>query len=128
VIASEALTSFARGKISPVELQNALRDYITVHSDGEGTFRVEYSPKRELPHVTFSRADISAVLDRSIHGELGIEELSQWANLLTLLDAFDLEPGDEEPDDVWDVLDKVAHPKLSGIDEPWKLRDLQAGL
>lgn len=126
--ATEALASYMRGRTSPAELQTALRDFITVETDGEGGVHVTYSPERELPHVTFTRADIRSMLDRAINGERLIEEVSDWANLVTLLDAFDLDPADPGPDDVWDVLDKVAHPRLSGIDEPWKLRELGAGL
>jgi hypothetical protein len=104
-------------------LKRALSSYARF-TDDEGTSFVEYVVGNPLPHVQFTRANVAVMLERAINHDITLEELAQWANLISLLDAFDLSPDDGNPDEVWDVLDRAAHPQLSGMDEDWKLRDL----
>ena len=122
---SEALVAFVEGALSVDELRRALSPDVRFSESEDGSLSVEYSTARRYPHVTFSREQVAAMLDRVISGEISLDEVSQWANHMTLLDFFDLTRSDDDPDCVWEVLSRLAHPEQSGADETWKLRNLR---
>ncbi len=122
-----ALVAFLRGEVSAASLVNTIRAYAVVSDDGDGVTRVDY-PGPALPRVVFSRSDVLRALDRAIDGTITVDELASWAGMLTLLDCFNLDSGDRESDEVWDALDHMAHPAISGLDDTYKLRVLRTGL
>jgi hypothetical protein len=121
------IESFLRGEIDSSVLLARLEPHVVVTEDDEGRTHVRHNGAR-VPNVQFTRGDVVRALDRVISGEIPLEELAAWANLITLLDFFDLASSDNSGDEVWEVLDRLAHPELTDIDEPWKLRELRASL
>lgn len=118
-----ALRAFVEGLLSASDLLVALQPFLTV-VDSSGTVSVTYADT-VLPHVVFKREHVAKVLQKCINGEVPIDDVAQWANLMTLLDCFDLHDDAASDDDVWDVLDRMAHPEQAGIEEAWQLRILQ---
>jgi hypothetical protein len=125
--AERVLLAFVKGDMNSDSLIAALRPRVMLSEDEDGTIRVNYAGE-PLPHVTFTRADIARVLEAAIANQVTMEELSRWANLITLLDCFDLESSACAGDDVWDILDRLAHPELSGLDDTWRLREIREDL
>jgi hypothetical protein len=123
-----ALSAFARGDRSSEELRQALLPHVQFSEGEDGSVSVTYSPEYSQEHVCFVRQDVLRVLDRAIDGDRSIEEMSAWANYMTLLDFFDLTDDDPDPDSVWDALSRMAHPDQGDTNESWKLRGLRASL
>jgi hypothetical protein len=98
-----------------------------LHRDAEGRIFVEYSDM-SLPPVVFEPEDVRAVINRAISGDIEIEEMSEWAEMITLLDCFNLSIEGDAADQVWDVLHRASHPDLTGLGDRWKLRDLLAAI
>lgn len=120
-----ALASFVRGELTPEALLAGLEPRVVVSREDGTVLRVDYAGE-PIPHVGFTRGDVQKALDRTISGETTLDALSGWANLMTLLDCFDLDPdGEVAGDVVWDVLSRISHPELSGVSDTFRLRELR---
>lgn len=124
-----ALRGFIEGQLSVAGLREALLPHVCFFEEFDGeTVSVIYHPGRSYPHVTFERRHVLAMLERAMEGEVSVEEMSAWANHITLLDFFDLAGDDPQPDQVWNVLTRMAHLEQAGIHDSWKLRQLRTEL
>ena len=88
---------------------------MTMDFDDRRSREVHFAPGSPLPTVGFTRAEVQGALKRFLSFELEAEELSDWAAVIRMLDShFDLDPSDPDPDRVWDVIDQLMAPEVSG--------------
>jgi hypothetical protein len=91
----QALGDYADMKVTFEQMRFALRDAMSIEVDG---------PKRSLvfffdnskPEVVITRRHIERALDMRRARLITEQELSEWASMLLLNDAYDFEAKDEE--------------------------------
>ena len=97
---AQTLEQFVRGQIDCDTFQDRL----------EGVVYFRYADTKErsvelsgvvLPTILFGRAELQAQLQRFLRGDLNRRQVSDWAATLRLMDCFELEASDKEPDVAW---------------------------
>ena len=104
----QTLEQFVRGQIDLDTLEDRLEGIVRFRFADTNERSVEFSAV--LPTVFFGRSELQAVLKRFLRGDLKRRQVSDWAATLRLLDCFDLEASDEQPDIAWDVVDELMSP------------------
>lgn len=103
---------FAAGEIDLCTLEDALDGRVRFHFFDTNERSIEILDP-SLPSVVFSAADIEATLRRFLRGDLTRRQVSDWAAVLRMLDAYELAAGGR-PDTVWNVLDELMAPDAWG--------------
>jgi hypothetical protein len=92
-----------------IRLLERLIDYeLPIEPVLEGLARFGWDSAAEL--VCLRRADVLAILDRYLRGELTAEHVTDWADQLELRDDVGMEPGYE--DALRDAIFRLANPNL----------------
>jgi|SRR5947208_8647639 len=90
-----ALRDFASLRINMSELQYRLRDVLRVNFDGV-TRTLEFFFDDTKPSVLVDRTHLEQALEKRRLRLITEEELSEWASMLLLNDAYDFVPDDED--------------------------------
>ena len=110
-----ALEQFARLEISLAELKRQLGDMLDF-SFGKDERRVTSYFLMAQPGVRVEKKYIDVAMDKHARGEISTEELSNWATMLQLHDAYDWQ-GSEE-DEIADWLNEISMLTLKTNAEP----------
>lgn len=110
-----ALEQFARLEISLAELKRQLGDMLDF-SFGKDERRVTSYFLMAQPGVRVEKKYIDVAMDKHARGEISTEELSNWATMLQLHDAYDWQ-GSEE-DEIAAGLNEISMLTLKTSAEP----------
>jgi hypothetical protein len=111
----KALERFARLEISLPELKRLMGDMLDF-SFGNEERRVTSYFLLLQPGIRVEKKYIDTAMDKHAHGEISTEELSNWATMLLLNDAYDWQ-GSEE-DEIADWLNEISMLTLKTNTEP----------
>jgi len=111
----KALERFARLEISLAELKHSLGDMLDF-SFGKEERRVTSYFLLVQPGVRVEKKYIDVAMDKHARGEISTEELSDWATMLLLNDAYDWQGAEEDEIASW--LNEISMLTLKANAEP----------
>lgn len=90
----QALKDYAALRLSAEQMRFALREAMTVRVDGPKR-SLEFYFDNSTPDVLITRQDIERALEKRRAQLITEDELSEWASMLLLNDAYGFDPKDE---------------------------------
>jgi len=120
-IIEAALHDFAQGRLRFSQLRELLSGVVELDVAPGGSVEIQFL-SASLPRVRLTVDDVKSAIERFRRGAIGSDELANWASMITLLGVFEINSPDVgERTVVWNILDALSVPSISGAHEPAKL-------